>query len=105
MARVKLVFYAPLDAAEAVKQAVFNAGAGRIGNYEHCCWQTQGTGQFRPRTGAKPAIGALDQLCQVPELKVEMLCDTTELAGIIAALKAAHPYEEPAYNIMAVLDY
>ncbi len=92
-----LVFYVPETAAEAVKAAVFAAGGGRIGSYDCCCWQTAGTGQFRPLAGSAPAIGHLDTIETVPELKVELVVDESRLPAVIAALRKAHPYETPAF--------
>lgn len=92
----KLCFYVPLDHAEAVKAAVFDAGAGRIGDYHECCFQWSGTGQFRPMPGSNPYIGQQDALERVAELKVEMICRGDRLEAAVAALRDAHPYEEPA---------
>lgn len=100
----QLVFYVPTEDAEAVKQAVFAAGAGRLGNYEHCCWQVEGVGQFRPLAGANPAIGELDQLEKVPELRVEMICEDADVKAVVEAFKKAHPYEEPAFSVWALAD-
>lgn len=101
---LKLTFFVPEDHAEAVKQAVFDAGAGRIGDYEHCAWQCAGTGQFRPMQGANPFLGNVGDLETVTELRVEMVCDDQYIQAVIAALKNAHPYEEPAYDVIQVLD-
>ncbi|GAB2721964.1 NGG1p interacting factor NIF3 [Halomonas garicola] len=95
----KLAFYVPLDAAESVKEAVFETGAGRQGNYEACCFQTRGTGQFRPLAGAEPHIGEVDSLTRVDELKVELACDDDIIHAAVAALRLAHPYEEPAFDV------
>lgn len=95
----KLAFFVPLENAEEVKTAVFATGAGRIGLYEHCCFETQGTGQFRPLAGAQPHLGQVSQLEKVPELKVELVCEAALIRAAVAALKAAHPYEEPAYEV------
>jgi hypothetical protein len=95
----KLAFFVPLDAAEAVKEAVFASGAGRIGDYEACCFQTRGSGQFRPLEGAAPHIGSLNELTHVEEFKVELVCRDDLIAEAVARLKAAHPYEEPAYEV------
>lgn len=97
-----LIFYVPETHAESVKEAVFAAGAGRIGDYEACCWQVKGEGQFRPSEAANPFIGAAGELEKVSEYRVEMvLCDTYK-EPVIAALKASHPYEEVAYHLIAV---
>ena len=95
----KLVFYVPETAKEAVKQAVFQAGAGTIGDYEHCCWEVQGEGQFRPLPGAQPHIGRINKLETVSEYRVEMVCNDDRIQAAVKALKAAHPYEEPAYDV------
>ncbi|SHE37906.1 hypothetical protein SAMN02745148_00292 [Modicisalibacter ilicicola DSM 19980] len=100
----KLAFFVPLDAAEAVKEAVFASGAGRIGDYEACCFQTRGTGQFRPLEGADPHIGNVGELEHVEELKVELVCSDTLIHEAVARLKAAHPYEEPAYEVWKLED-
>ncbi|WP_280553220.1 NGG1p interacting factor NIF3 [Halomonas sp. 25-S5] len=94
----KLAFFVPVADAESVKEAVFATGAGRIGDYEACCFQTRGTGQFRPLEGADPHIGRVGDLERVEELKVELVCEDALIAEAVAALKTAHPYEEPAYD-------
>jgi hypothetical protein len=78
----------------------FDAGAGRIGNYDSCCWQVAGEGQFRPLPGSDPAVGGVGQLERVDEYKVEMVCEEAVIAAAVAALKRAHPYEEPAYQVV-----
>lgn len=95
----KLAFFVPVADAEQVKQAVFATGAGRIGQYEHCCFESLGTGQFRPLPGASPHLGEIDQLEQVAELKVELVCEDALIQAAVAAMKAAHPYETPAYEV------
>ena len=100
----KITVYIPESHLEPVKAALFAAGAGRIGNYDSCAWQTLGAGQFRPLSGAKPFLGQVDVIEQVPEYQVELVCDDTCLASAIMALKAAHPYETPAYDVIRLLD-
>ena len=95
----KLCFYVPESHLESVKQAVFDAGGGRIGDYDSCCWQVLGQGQFRPLAGANPFIGRPGALEQVAEYRVELVCEDTLIHDAVAALKAAHPYEEPAYDV------
>jgi len=92
-----LIFYVPEANAEAVKAAVFAAGGGRLGNYDCCCWQTTGSGQFRPLDGSHPTIGRQHTIEHVREIKVELVVRGELLPAVIAALKAAHPYETPAY--------
>ncbi len=95
----KLVFFVPESHLEQVKAAVFSAGAGQAGNYDQCCWQMVGQGQFRPLVGATPFIGELDQLKTLPEYRVEMVCADEYIHGAVAALRLAHPYEEPAFDV------
>lgn len=78
---------------------MFAAGAGRIGNYDSCAWQTEGLGQFRPLEGSQPFLGHVGEVEKVKEWKVEMVCEDAMLDAVVAALKAAHPYETPAYLI------
>lgn len=94
--------YVPEDATERVKAAMFAAGAGKLGQYDQVAWQTLGTGQFRPLAGSNPTIGQQNQLTRVQEYKIEMLCEESMLPDVITALKKAHPYEEPAYQIIEV---
>lgn len=101
----KLIVYVPEDYLEPVKTAMFKAGAGRIGNYEHCCWQLKGQGQFKPIAGSQPFIGEQDALETVEEYKVELVCESSIIKEVVAALKSAHPYEEPAYQVLEVLDF
>lgn len=95
----KLCVYVPASHLEVVKQALFDAGAGRIGDYDSCCWQVAGQGQFRPLAGANPFIGSQGTVESVEEYKVELVCDASIVAAAVAALKRAHPYEEPAYQV------
>jgi len=96
----KLGVYIPEEALEPVKAAMFAAGAGRIGNYDHCCWQTLGSGQFRPLAGSNPHLGQAGQVEQVPEYRVELVCDDSVVRAVVEAMKAAHPYEEPAWDLV-----
>ncbi|HBD13290.1 MAG TPA: NGG1p interacting factor NIF3 [Porticoccaceae bacterium] len=98
----KLDFYVPESHLESVKQAVFEAGAGRIGNYDQCCWQNAGQGQFRPLDDSNPFLGVPGQLEKVLEYKVEMICEASVIDSVIKALRAAHPYEEPAFQVIRI---
>ncbi len=100
---IKLVVFVPETHAEQVKQALFDAGAGRQGDYEHCCWQSAGIGQFKPCEGSDPFIGSQGELSQVPELRVEMLVDDDRLNEVVRALRESHPYEEPAFDCLPLL--
>jgi structural toxin protein (hemagglutinin/hemolysin) RtxA len=93
-----LYFYVPADSAEAVKEALFDKGAGVVGDYLRCAWQTEGRGQFYPVAGANPTIGETGKLETVNELKVEMVCTENRVHDVIDELKRVHPYEEPAYG-------
>lgn len=100
----KLVFFVPDSHLESVKTALFGVGAGVVGDYEHCCWQVLGRGQFRPKAGAQPFIGALGELEELPEWRVELVCADTHIRRAVAALVEAHPYEEPAYDVWRLGD-
>ena len=101
----KLTVFVPEEVLEQVKSALFAAGAGKIGNYEQCCWQVQGIGQFMPLVGSNPHIGKQDSLERVNEWRVEMVVATTHIKQVIEALKQAHPYETPAYDVIEVLEF
>ena len=100
----KICVFVPEDAAEQVKQAMFEAGAGKIGDYDSCCWQTPGQGQFRPLEGSSPFIGEQDRIETVAELRIEMVCADEYIGDAVAALKNSHPYEEPAYDVWKLED-
>ncbi|MGA0806952.1 MAG: NGG1p interacting factor NIF3 [Pseudohongiellaceae bacterium] len=96
----KLCFYVPASHLEQVKQAVFATGAGRIGNYDCCCWQVQGQGQFRALAGSQPWIGRQGSVEVVDEYRVELVCVEELIEAAVAAMRLAHPYEEPAYDVV-----
>ncbi|MGV0702214.1 Nif3-like dinuclear metal center hexameric protein [Mycolicibacterium porcinum] len=98
----KWVVFVPVTDAAAVADALFDAGAGRIGDYSHCSWKVAGTGQFLPHDGAAPAIGEVGTVEQVAEDRVEVIAPSRLRATILSALRAAHPYEEPAFDIFAL---
>jgi hypothetical protein len=95
----KLVVFVPSEALDAMRDALFAAGAGRIGDYERCSWYTEGTGTFLGREGADPAIGEAGREERVPELRLETVFPEERQDEVIAALRRAHPYEEPAFDI------
>jgi hypothetical protein len=101
----KLCFFVPGTHLESVKQAVFEAGAGNIGEYDSCCWQTLGQGQFRPSPASQPFIGQQGKLETVDEYRVEMVCADDRIEAAVLALKQAHPYEEPAYDVWQLADF
>ncbi len=96
----QITFFVPELQCEEVKQAMFNAGAGVLGNYQECSWQTLGQGQFKPLKGCKPFIGEENKLETVAEFRVEMICQKKFLKAVIQALKSSHPYEMPAFNVI-----
>jgi len=95
----KICFFVPVEYTESVKKALFEAGAGKIGNYDQCSWQCAGSGQFRALENSKPFIGTQNKLETVNENKVELVCGEENIKKAINALKASHPYEEPAYEV------
>ena len=95
----KLVVFVPDDALDAVRDALFAAGAGRIGDYERCSWYTVGTGTFRGGEGTAPAVGERGREERVSELRLETVYPAELEAAVVRALRAAHPYEEPAFDL------
>ena len=95
----QLSFYVPESHLEKVKQAVFATGAGKIGDYDNCCWQVLGQGQFRSLPGSDPFIGEQGKLEAVAEYKIELICSDELIRAAVDALRGAHPYEEPAFHV------
>jgi hypothetical protein len=100
----KLVVFVPEEALEAVRDAVFEAGAGRIGDYERCSWYTAGTGTFFGREETDPSVGERGREERVPELRLETVFPAERQGEVVAALKNAHPYEEPAFDIYQLVE-
>ena len=101
----KICVYVPENSVEKVKRALFEAGAGRIGNYDSCCWQTVGIGQFRPLKGSNPALGSLNEVEHVSEVKIELVCADDLVKPAIKAMRLAHPYEEPAFDVWELAEF
>jgi hypothetical protein len=99
----KLIVFVPPEALEAVRDALFDAGAGRIGAYHRCSWYTEGTGTFLGGEGATPAVGETGREERVPELRLETVFPAELYERIIVALREAHPYEEPAFDVYELL--
>jgi len=99
---VMFVTSVPTASADAVRAAIASAGGGKLGNYTHCSFSYKGTGRFLPNVNAHPAYGKKGELAQVEEERIEVLCERAKIKDIIAAMKKAHPYEEPAYHYAAV---
>lgn len=98
----KWVVYIPVTETEAVRAALFSAGAGQIGDYSHCSWTVTGIGQFRPDHGADPAIGTVGLVEQLPEDRIEVVAPSALRRDVLAALRSAHPYEEPAFGVFTL---
>lgn len=100
----KLVFFVPDSHVEEVKEAIFATGAGKIGNYSHCSWQTLGQGQFKPLQGSNPFSGIQGNLSRCEEWRVELVLEKSLAKAAITALKKAHPYETPAFDLIELID-
>ncbi|UXA16294.1 Nif3-like dinuclear metal center hexameric protein [Mycobacterium sp. SMC-4] len=98
----KWVVFVPAEAADTVRAAMFTAGAGQIGDYSQCSWSAPGTGQFLPHDGAAPAIGTIGTVERVAEDRVEMVAPAGRRGVVYGALRSAHPYEEPAFDIISL---
>ena len=103
MAR-KLVVFVPPDALDAVRDALFAAGAGRIGGYARCSWYTAGTGTFFGGAGTEPSVGEAGREERVPELRLETVYPADRHDDVVAALRRAHPYEEPAFDVYELVE-
>jgi dinuclear metal center YbgI/SA1388 family protein len=100
----KVVTFVPHADADKVLDALGAVGAGAIGDYTRCAWTAEGLGTFRPEAGAQPTIGTVGAIEQVPETRIEMVLPRRRRAEVISALLAAHPYEQPAYDVIALAD-
>ena len=101
----KIAFFVPETHVEQVKAAMFAVGAGRIGNYGCCAWQTLGQGQFRALEGSAPFLGQQGIVERVAEYKVEMVCRDELVVEAVKALRQAHPYEEPAFDVWRLEEF
>ncbi|MDI6778400.1 MAG: hypothetical protein QMD77_04390 [Patescibacteria group bacterium] len=97
--KYKLVVFVPVDYANKVRQAVHEAGGGKMGKYSHCSFSSRGIGRFKPEYGAHPAFGKVGKIEKIEEEKIEVLCGKEIIGKVIAAMKKAHPYEEVAYDV------
>lgn len=104
MSRLMLAFTVPETHLKPVLNAIAAAGAGVIGEYTHCSFTTAGIGRFKPSAAANPSLGQREQINEEPELRVETFCDRDRAKAVIAALRAAHPYEEPVYYLIPLVD-
>jgi hypothetical protein len=97
-----LVIYVPTEAAHAVRQAIGDAGAGRLGNYSHCSFSAEGTGRFTPLEGANPAVGAVSSPAEVQETRIEAIYPRSRRNAVLGAALSVHPYETPAFMTFPV---
>lgn len=99
---LKLVFFVPESHKEAVKNSVFEQGAGRYEGYDCCSWETLGMGQFKPLSGSQPFIGQQGTIETVAEYRIEMICSEEYIQAVLRALMNSHPYEMPAYDVQSI---
>lgn len=102
--RVKIIVTIPIENVEEVRNAICEAGAGIIGNYSYCSMSTKCIGTFKPNDNANPYIGENNKLEFVDEEKLEVVCDVNNVKKVIAKLREVHPYEEPAIDIIPLLN-
>jgi hypothetical protein len=100
----KLVVFVPREALDTVREALFAAGAGRIGDYERCSWHTDGTGTFLGGESTSPNVGHSGREQRVAELRLETVYPADREIDVVRALREAHPYEEPAFDLYALLE-
>ena len=100
----KLVVFVPREALDEVRESLFTAGAGRIGEYEHCSWYTEGTGTFLGGEGTSPSVGQPGREERVAELRLETVFPVERQDEVLAALRRVHPYEEPAFDVYELVD-
>jgi hypothetical protein len=97
------VVFVPRESLDTVRDALFSAGAGRIGDYERCSWYTAGTGTFKGGQNTSPSVGESGREERVSELRLETVFPEEQHEAVVAALRAAHPYEEPAFDVYPLL--
>lgn len=102
--RVKIIVTIPIENVEEVRNAICEVGAGIIGNYTHCSMSTKCIGTFKPNDKANPYIGENNKMEFVEEEKLEVVCDINNVKSVISKLREVHPYEEPAIDIIPLLD-
>ena len=99
----QIMLLIPESHLESVKAAIFTAGAGDFDGYDQCCWQTKGEGQYRPLAGSDPYQGQANQLEKAEEYLVWTVCKKEDKEAVVQALLQAHPYEQPAYSVIAMV--
>ena len=101
---VKIVTFVPETHADIVREAIGNAGGGRIGNYTHCTFSVKGVGRFKPGEGADPAIGAIGSLESVQEEKIEFVCERMLAKKVMDEIRRVHPYEEVPIDVYPLIN-
>ncbi|MFZ3301399.1 MAG: hypothetical protein WA152_01645 [Microgenomates group bacterium] len=103
MSQVKIVVFVPKTHTDIIRQAMGDAGAGRIGNYSHCSYSSDGVGRYKPTDRAKPFIGEVGKFEEVIEERIECVCDKDKAKEVISAMRKVHPYEEVAFDIYPLI--
>jgi hypothetical protein len=101
---VKIVVFAPTSHADKIREALAVSGGGHIGNYDYCSFSSKGTGRFRGGEGTDPFIGEPGKIEEADEERIETICPSEKLDEVLAAVKKAHPYEEPAIDVYPLLN-
>ena len=102
--KVKIFVTVPIASLDDVRNAVCNAGAGKIGNYNYCTFSSKGIGTFIPNDESNPYIGSANKLEFVDEEKLEFICEISKVKQVLKKLRESHPYEEPAIDIVPIID-
>lgn len=103
MAKVMIIVTVPAEHSTAVLEAIASAGGGVLGNYTHCAFTSEGHGRFKPNADANPHIGAKEQVNTVPEVRIETFSEHDRVKAVTAAIRQAHPYEEPVIYLLPLL--
>lgn len=101
---LKIVVFVPKEFSEKVIEAMAHEGAGQIGNYDRCAYQVAGVGTFRPQPGAEPYLGEVGRIHKTEEDRIEMVMASSRLSAVVQALRNTHPYEEPAFDVISLVD-
>lgn len=101
----KLIVFVPVESIDKFKDELFKAGAGRLGEYSHCCFETKGIGQFMPLTGSNPTVGQQYKIERVEEIKFETIVEKKSIENVLTTLYQAHPYEEPAFDLIELANH
>lgn len=102
---LKLVVFVPVEHAAVVRRAIGEAGAGRLGKYDHCTFETRGSGRYRPLEGSNPYKGRVGTVEEVEEVRLESVCREGDVPSVLAAMRAAHPYEEVAFDLIPLVNH